>query len=110
MSYKPQAIAQKQTKSQILTHIAEDTGLTKKQVGAVLDSMAALAVRHLQHGASGEFTVPSMGVKLNRVMKPARAARPGINPATGEKITIAAKPASVAVRAMPLKALKDSVS
>ena len=110
MSDKPQAIAQKQTKSQILTHIAEDTGLTKKQVGAVLDSMAALAVRHLQHGASGEFTVPSMGVKLNRVMKPARAARPGINPATGEKITIAAKPASVAVRAMPLKALKDSVS
>ena len=72
--------------------------------------MAALAVRHLQHGASGEFTVPSMGVKLSRVMKPARAARPGINPATGEKITIAAKPASVAVRAMPLKALKDSVS
>ena len=110
MSDTPQAIAQKQTKSQILAHIAEDTGLTKKQVAAVLESMAALARGHLQDGASGEFTVPSMGVKLSRVIKPARAARPGINPATGEKITIAARPETVAVRATPLKALKDSVS
>ena len=105
-----QAIADKQTKSQILTHIAEDTGLTKKQVGAVLDALGGLAVRHMQNGASGEFTIPSMGVKLNRVIKPARPARPGINPATGEKITIAAKPETVAVRATPLKALKDSIS
>ena len=109
MSDRPQAIAAKQTKSQILAHIAEDTGLTKKQVGAVLDSLAALAVRHLQDGASGEFTIPSMGVKLSRVMKPARGERLGTNPATGEKITIAARPETVAVRAMPLKALKDSV-
>ena len=105
-----QIITSKQTKSQILGHVAEDTGLTKKQVGAVLDSIAALAVSHLQEGASGEFTIPSMGVKLNRVIKPARAARPGINPATGEKITIAAKPASVAVRASALKSLRDSIS
>ncbi len=110
MSDRPQAIADKQTKSQILAHIAENTGLTKKQVAAVLDSTAELAVRHLQNGASGEFTIPSMGVKLSRVIKPARPARPGINPATGEKIMIAAKPASVAVRATLLKALKDSVS
>ena len=110
MADKPQAIADKQTKSQILAHVAEDTGLTKKQVAAVLDSIADLAVRHLQNGASGEFTVPSMGVKLSRMIKPARSERPGINPATGEKITISAKPATVAVRATPLKALKDSIS
>lgn len=110
MADRPQAIANKQTKSQILAHVAEDTGQTKKQVAAVLDSLAGLAVRHLQDGASGEFTIPSMGVKLSRVIKPARPERPGINPATGEKITIAAKPASVAVRATPLKALKDTVS
>ena len=110
MSDRPQAIAEKQTKSQILAHIAEDTDLTKKQVGAVLDSMAGLAVRHLQNGASGEFTIPSIGVKLRRVKKPARSERSGINPATGEKITIAAKPETVAVRATPLKSLKDSVT
>ena len=76
MSDRPQAIAEKQTKSQILAHIAEETDLTKKQVGAVLDSMAGLAARHLQNGASGEFTIPSMGVKLSRVIKPARPERP----------------------------------
>ena len=110
MSDRPQAIVEKQTKSQILAHIAEDTGQTKKQVAAVLDSLAGLAVRHLQNGASGEFTIPSMGVKLSRTIKPARPERPGINPATGEKITIPAKPETVAVRATPLKALKDSIS
>ena len=110
MSDRSQVIAARQTKAQILAHIAEETNLTKKQVGAVLDSMAGLAVRHLQDGASGEFTIPSMGVKLSRVIKPARPERPGTNPATGERITIAAKPASVAVRATPLKALKDSIS
>ena len=103
-------MADRLTKSQILAHVAEETGQTKKQVAAVLDSVAGLAVSNLQNGASGEFTIPSMAVKLSRVIKPARPERPGINPATGEKITIAAKPASVAVRATPLKALKDSVS
>lgn len=110
MADRPASIAVKQTKSQIVGALAEDTGLTKKQVAAVLDSLADLAVRHLQSGGSGEFTVPSIGVKLRRTVKPARPERPGINPATGEKITIPAKPESVAVRAMPLKALKDSVS
>ena len=110
MADRPQAIADKQTKSQILAHIAEDTGLTRRQVAGVLDSMAGLAVGHLQNGASGEFTIPSMGVKLNRVIKPARPERPGINPATGERITIAAKPETVTVRATLLKSLKDSIS
>ena len=110
MANRPATMTAKQTKAQILGDIAEDTGLTRKQVAGVLDSVADLATRHLKEGGSSEFTVPSLGVKLQRVIKPARQARPGINPATGEKITIQAKPASVAVRATPLKALKDSVS
>ena len=110
MADRPASIAVKQTKSQILGDLAENTGLTRKQVAAVLDSLADLAKGHLQDGGSGEFAIPSVGVKLRRVVKPARPSRPGINPATGERITIQAKPESVAVRATPLKALKDSVS
>ena len=110
MSDRPQTIAQKQTKSQILAYIAEDTGQTRKQVAAVLESLSALAVRHLRNEDSGEFTIPSMGVKLNRAIKPARPQRPGINPATGERITIAAKPEAVTVRVTLLKSLKDSIS
>ncbi len=103
-------ISSKQTKADVLSAIAESTGLTKKQVGDVLDSLAELAAGHLTSGGSGEFIVPSLAVKLRRVIKPARAARTGVNPATGERITIAAKPAAPAVRATPLKALKDTVT
>lgn len=104
------SIASKQTKAQILSAIAETTGLTKKQVAAVLDSVADMAAGHLQKGGSGEFVVPSLGLKLRRVTKPARPARTGINPATQQAIQIPAKPAMDVVRATPLKALKDVVS
>jgi hypothetical protein len=43
------------------------------------------------------------------VKKPARPAREGINPFTKEKQMFAAKPASKAVRARPVKAVKDAV-
>ena len=107
---KKSTIATKQTKSQILSELAEDTGLTKKEVAAVLDALGELALRHLKKKGSGEFTVPSLGIKLRRVIKPARKARKGVNPFTGEEIMIKAKPATTSVRATPLKALKDAVA
>ena len=110
MAKKPATIATKQTKSQILGDIAEETGLTKKEVAAVLDALADQALRHLKKKGSGEFTIPSLGLKLRRVIKPARKARPGVNPFTGEEIMIKAKPATTSVRATPLKALKDAVA
>lgn len=110
MAKKPSPIAEKQTKSQILSALAEDTGLAKKEVAAVMDALAALTSRHLKKNGSGEFTVPSLGIKLRRVIKPARKARKGINPFTGEEIMIKAKPATTSVRAIALKALKDSVA
>lgn len=110
MAKKPSAIAEKQTKSQILSALAEETGLTKKEVASVLDSLAVLATRHLKKNGSGEFTVPSLGVKLRRVIKPARKARKGVNPFTGEEMMIKAKPATTSVRATPLKALKDAIA
>jgi len=110
MAKKPSVMTEKQTKSQILSTLAEDTGLTKKEVAAVLDSMAGLAQAHLKKRGSGEFTVPSLGIKLRRVMKPARKARKGVNPFTGEEIMIKAKPATTSVKATALKALKDAVA
>lgn len=110
MSKRPANIAKKQTKSQILSDIAQETGLTRREVGAVLDSLADLATRHLKKKGSGEFTIPSMSVKLRRVTKPAREARPGTNPFTGESIMIKARPETNSVRATPLKGLKDAVA
>lgn len=110
MATKASAIAGKQTKSQILSSLAEETELSKKEVTAVMDALAGLAHRHLKRRGSGEFSVPFLGVKLRRVMKPARKARKGINPFTGDEIMIKAKPKTTSVRAVALKAIKDSVA
>jgi nucleoid DNA-binding protein len=48
-------------------------------------------------------------VQLTVRVKPATKARKGRNPATGEEITIAAKPASVDVRARALARTKDAL-
>ena len=78
---KTTAIKEKQTKTQIIAAVAEETGLSKKEVQAVLQSTKALAGRHLAKNGSGEFTVPEVGVKLRRVQKPARkAGRNGTQP------------------------------
>jgi len=110
MAKKSAPVPTKQTKSQILSTLAEETGLTKKEIEVVVDALADLAHRHLKKKGSGEFTVPSLGIKLRRVMKPAREARKGVNPFTGEEIMIKAKPASTSVRAVALKAIKDAVA
>ncbi len=109
MAKKRATIATRQTKAQILSDLAEDTGLSRKEVAAVLDALAVQARRHLKKRGSGEFSIPSLGLKLRRVVKPARKARKGMNPFTGEAMMIKAKPATTTVRATPLKALKDAV-
>ncbi|PLY13021.1 MAG: DNA-binding protein [Sedimenticola sp.] len=104
------SINTKQTKTQILQAIAEDTGLTRKQVADVFSNLGQLIQRHMQRRGSGEFIIPDTGVKIRRVKKPARKARMGRNPATGEAIKIAAKPASTVIKVAPLKALKDTLN
>jgi nucleoid DNA-binding protein len=103
------AIKTKMTKSQILASIAESTGLTKKQVGSVLDEMDSLIERSIKKRGIGEFTVPGM-LKVTTVKKPARKARKGINPFTGEETMFKAKPASIAVKVRPLKKMKEFAS
>ncbi|QDU63742.1 DNA-binding protein HRL53 [Planctomycetes bacterium Pan216] len=96
------------TKSQIITELAEKTGLTKKDVQAVFDEMGTMIGKHLSKRGPGVFSVPGL-VKLKVQRKPATKARPGKNPFTGEDIMIKAKPARNVVKALPLKALKDMV-
>ncbi len=96
-------------KSQIMTHIAEETELSKKEVVAVFDSLSNLIHRHVKKGGAGEFGVPGLA-KIRIVRKPATKARKGINPFTGEPTVFKAKPARNVVKVRPLKGLKDMVS
>jgi len=96
------------SKSQILDQIATSTGLTRKQVGAVLDGLTDVINSHITKNAVGEFVLPGL-FKIITVRKPATKARKGINPFTKEEVTFKAKPASTSVKVRPLKGLKDMV-
>jgi nucleoid DNA-binding protein len=98
------AIANKQTKAEILEALAEETGMPRSQIRTVLSALSDLAKRHVMESGSGEFVVPEIGVKLRRVHRKARMAH---NPMTGEAISV---PAKMAVKATALKALKDAVA
>ena len=106
---KSTPIADKLTKGQIVTSIAESVGLSKKQIGSVMDELHSLIERSIKKRGAGEFTIPGI-LKITTVNKPARKARKGINPFTGEETMFKAKPASIAVKIRPLKKLKESAA
>lgn len=95
------------TKSEIYAQIVEDTGLTRKDVAAVFESLNGQIKKNLGgRNAPGMFTVPGL-LKMRVVKKPATKARKGINPFTGEEMMFKAKPASRVVKVSALKGLKD---
>jgi len=103
------AIKERYTKTQILTELADNTELSKKQVAAVLDELAVLIERHIKPRACGEFTLPGL-LKVKTVKKPAKKARKGINPFTGEETVFKAKPAHTVVKVQALSKLKSMAS
>jgi len=64
----------------------------------------------LRKNGSGEFTIPEIGVKLRRAQKAARKAGMARNPFTGDMAHVEARPASLSVRAVAMKAIKDAVA
>ncbi|MFQ5643895.1 MAG: HU family DNA-binding protein [Thiogranum sp.] len=102
------AVKKPTTKAETFTYIADKTGLTKKDVGAVFESLNTLIKRDLRRSGPGVYTVPGL-MKIKVVRKPATKARKGTNPFTGEPMTFKAKPARNVVKVLALKALKDMV-
>ncbi len=97
------------TKSEIYAQIVEDTGLARRDVAAVFESLNGQIQNSLGgRGAVGLFTVPGL-LKMRVVSKPATKARKGVNPFTGEEMMFKAKPASKVVKVSALKGLKDMV-
>lgn len=94
------------TKSQILAHLAEAADLSKKQVSTVLDTLSALVEASVKSRGPGSFALPGL-LKITVVKKPAKKARKGINPFTGEEVMFKAKPAHNVVKIRALKKLKE---
>jgi len=103
---KNTAVKEGFTKAKLYTAISEDTGLSKKEVAAVFDSLKDQMERHLKPRAVGAFTLPGLA-KFTVAKKAATKARKGVNPFTGEEMMFKAKPASRSVKVRALKGLKD---
>ncbi|MDP6037337.1 MAG: HU family DNA-binding protein [Candidatus Latescibacteria bacterium] len=106
MAKAPTAVKARMTKTQILNSIAENTGLSRKDVGNVIDELGGVIERHIKKRAVGEFVLPGL-LKIKTVKKPAKKARKGVNPFTGEEMMFKAKLASTSVKVSALKKLKD---
>ncbi|MEY4179688.1 MAG: hypothetical protein RLY70_3262 [Planctomycetota bacterium] len=96
------------TKSQLYANLAESTGLSRKQVAAVMDGLAAEMAATFKKKIT-DFTIPGLA-KVTVVRKPATKAGQRPNPfKPGEMMEVKAKPARNIIRVRPLKMLKDMV-
>ena len=97
------------TKSEIMNNLAEETGLTKKEVAAVLEALTNEIEKNIaKRGSAGMFTIPGL-CKIVVKDKPALPKRQVRNPGTGEMVWAKPRPASKQVKIRPLKGLKDMV-
>jgi nucleoid DNA-binding protein len=96
------------TKSGLIGLLAEQNELSRKQAAGVLATLENTMLGSVHPKGNGIFILPGlMKVTLRKV--PARKAGTLIrNPATGEMMKAAAKPASVRVKIRPLKKLKSA--
>jgi nucleoid DNA-binding protein len=100
-------INEKFTKSGLAKHLSAESGVETRSVKAVLGALENTMFGCLHKKGAGQFTLPG----LLRVQSQAVAAKPrrqGKDPFTGQERWFEAKPASVRVRARPLKKLKDA--
>jgi DNA-binding protein HU-beta len=98
--------AKRMSKTELVEALANQSGLEKKQVNAVLDALSGVVYKELK--AENEVVIPGL-VKLTAVTKPAVPEREGINPFTKQPTIFKAKPARKIIKPRPLKALKDAV-
>jgi nucleoid DNA-binding protein len=106
---KAPAIKDALTKGGIVRTIADMTGSSKKDAATFIQALTTVIESHVKTRGPGKFVFPGL-LKITVVKKPARAARKGINPFTGEETTFKAKPAHKVVKIKPLKPLKEKVT
>ena len=87
------------TKGQFISHLAEKSGLSKKEV---INFWEILLQTIYKEAKAGEAILPGLG----KLIKKNRKARMGRNPATGATIKIAAK---TVLKFRLAKAAKDEV-
>jgi DNA-binding protein HU-beta len=94
------------TQTQLVAAVADRAELSKADAKRALAALDEVVLEEL--GNAQKVRIGGL-VQLTVRVKPAQKKRKGRNPATGEEIEIAAKPASVDVRARPLARAKAAL-
>ena len=94
------------TQTQLVAAVADRTELSKADTKRALAALEDVVLEEL--GNAQKVRIGGL-VQLTVRVKPAQRKRKGRNPATGEEIEIAAKPASVDLRARPLARAKSAL-
>jgi DNA-binding protein HU-beta len=94
------------TQTQLASAVADRTEITRSEAKRLLGVLEEIVLQEL--GNAQKVRLGGL-VQLTVRVKPAQKARKGRNPASGEEITIAAKPASVDLRARPLAKAKAAL-
>jgi nucleoid DNA-binding protein len=94
------------TQTQMVTEVADRAQLSKSDAKRALAALDEIVLEQL--GNAQKVRIGGL-VQLTVRIKPAQKKRKGRNPATGQEIEIAAKPASVDLKARPLAKAKTAL-
>jgi nucleoid DNA-binding protein len=94
------------TQTQMVTEVADRAQLSKSDAKRALAALDEIVLEQL--GNAQKVRIGGL-VQLTVRVKPAQKKRKGRNPATGQEIEIAAKPASVDLKARPLAKAKTAL-
>lgn len=97
------------SKSALVHHLAGTSGAAAKDVRAVITALEDTIRASISKKGPRTFVLPGL-LKITAVAVPAKKARKGINPFTGEETVFKAKPATVKVKVRPMKKLKDAAT
>jgi nucleoid DNA-binding protein len=97
------------SKSALVHHLAGTSGAAAKDVRAVIAALEDTIRASLSKKGPRTFVLPGL-LKITAVAVPAKKARKGINPFTGQETVFKAKPATVKVKVRPMKKLKDAAA
>ncbi|MFH0833777.1 MAG: HU family DNA-binding protein [Patescibacteria group bacterium] len=90
------------TQAQTVAAIADAAGVSKKEAKVALETLAKALVKN-------DKVATPFGI-FSKKIKPARPARKGVNPFTGEEMMFKAKPKQTVLKYRPNKALKDALN
>src|SRR5262245_48421506 len=97
------------TKSAFVTHIAEKTSLTKKQVETVLENIVETVKSQLGPKGPGKMVFPGLARMTLTKVKAVKGGVEKINPLNGQKYITKDKPAYNKVNIRPIKAIKEAL-